>query len=339
MFEREVGPDKKRQLTDLEARYLWTAMALAKEGESERIRHSALQRSTYHSIRARSLSLGWLSERYVPDPTRMGWPRVTFAMATFHGSTNPGPATLWSGEPTAALVWQGTSTVLGVFFYRSEESQEKGLERLKRLNRGLPTYSVLCPVTPESIPIYFDYEGLWAHLIGATGIVSYPIPLTDFPDPPTSLSDRDRRRLQPFVSKSSFDRVLFGMERRTRRLLEKGIVNMRSFLSPQRVPTYLGHSLDYVAVVRGRLKSGTAPELLRALNGECRVFPFLFAVGGGNVLFGAIGQGGEPAKGPVPPRSVREVFNERLDAWETLLEPVPSLRALVDHRYGPLVTP
>lgn len=326
--------ERPRALTDLEVRYLWSALALSGEPESIRIRQSELPRSTYHSIRTRALSQGWVTERYVPDPSRLGRTRVRFALAASMTALGPLPAR-WEKDPSAAVVWEGSRLAFGVFF---PPSNGPAPGKTDARTASAPGVLVESPTDPDSVPIYFDYEGLWAHVVGASGVVRYPAPLSLPLARPPVITARERAALPSLLSQGAFQRTLLSSDRQTRRLLDKQVVRMRTFLNPGALPGYLDRSLDYALFVHGRLKLGTPQELLGLLTAKFHIYPFLFVTVGGEVLLGALGQANR-AWPRNEGESVREGLVNRLDKMTTVAEPLSDLRAVLDHRYTSFASP
>ncbi|MGI0151136.1 MAG: hypothetical protein ACREC5_04275, partial [Thermoplasmata archaeon] len=114
-------------------------------------------------------------------------------------------------------------------------------------------------------------------------------------------------------------------------------------LAPWAVPSYRGRPADRLVLLHCSLRGGIEPEgLFASLTQECRVFPFLFARVGREVLLGVLGAGRESSSGftRTPPRraatSMLRAALESIQSWE---EDLARLAVPVDHRYDRLAPP
>lgn len=343
-----------RGLTDAEARVLAVLLAARPDRERERLRLIDVPRSTYHAIRRRAYDEGWLRDRYVPHPVAFGRPLVTFLLSRPYADRFEELVTTLANEPGAVVVWRGTQVVLAVVFHRKRNEVDRLVARADSGHLAAPATSITVGTEGPTVPIYFDFEGLWCHVAGFDGTLAYPHGLGG-----GMVSDVDEAEPQvlsphqwwaaselvkrPFVaSEAGRGGHLvgpLGLPFSQRQLLKRGWVVHRTILDPARLPAYQGRAADQVVLVTGRPREGARPDLLfSTLTRESRVFPFLFVTGPDRWLFGAMGGSapratdGEPARRPVLP-----TMREYLEGIEILQEPANGFLTPVDHRYDRLL--
>ncbi|MGD0718672.1 MAG: hypothetical protein ABSA15_03730 [Thermoplasmata archaeon] len=266
-----------------------------------------------------------------------------------------------SARPTPGLtevvLWASPQVSLAVFFHADPDAGAKEVGRWERERVLASAMRLTVPLAAPSVPVYFDFEGLWDHLVGLEGTSSYPHGLGGArpdavgdaaPDPP--LTPHTRWALghllgRPVAATERGDdgHLLgaFGLPFSERRLLANGWVTHRVFLEPSRLPAYMGRTADRVHFISGIPRVGARPELLFAtLTGECRVFPFLFIVAKDRWLFGALG-GSSPENGPGGEtrsrRSVLGALREALEGIELVHDASENFSMVVNHRYDRLV--
>ena len=339
-----------RELTDAEARVLGILLGSRGEPERERLRDSGLARSTYHSIRQRAYRERWVVDRYIPHPGLLGAPWVQFALGNPFAERLPEVVARWGGEGGLSVLWQGGATVFAVLFHPSPGAAESAVRRMGSPDLMASARFLSLPATADSVPIYFDFEGLWGHLAHLPGSNHYPRSIL----PPGE--ERRPRELSPSQIRSAAEILArpfraesegrpahrvgpLGLPRSQRRLMAQGAVGLRTILGPGPLPPYQGRRADLLVFVRGEVKSeGSASALLPTLLDQCRVYPFLWAVGPTEVWMGALGHS-QGAPGPPEParRPVLATLGEELQGIEVTREPLSGLRRLVDHRYDRLV--
>lgn len=343
-----------RGLTDAEARVLAVLLAARPDRERERLRQIAVPRSTYHAIRRRAYEEGWLRDRYVPHPVAFGRPLVTFVLSRPYADRFEELVATVSSDPGTVVVWRGSQLVLAVIFHRKPTEIGRLLTRLDAGHLAAPATAVTVRTEGPSIPIYFDFEGLWCHVAGFDGTLAYPHGLgggmlndADEAEPHTlsphqwwAASELVRR---PFAATETGRGAHLvgplGLPFSQRQLLKRGWVVHRTILDPARLPAYQGRAADQVVLITGTPREGARPDLLFAtLSRESRVYPFLFVMGAERWLFGAMGgsaprpAGHEPARRPVLP-----TLREYLEGIEILQEPASGFLSPVDHRYDRLL--
>lgn len=344
-----------RALTDAEVRVIAVLLAAAPDRERERLKRIGIPRSTYHAARRRAYEEGWLRDRYIPDPSRFGWPEVTFVLARPFLDREEELVELWKSDPGVVLLWSSRQLLLGVGLH--ERGEALRFERLlERPPRASAHVAVTAELTEASVPVYFDFEGLWAHLSGLTGTVAYPHGLGGQrdrdADPDPAVTPHLRWALgellhRPYTANSDGKSPHLvgplGLPFSQQRLLTKGWVTHRVLLEPSRLPSYRGRSADQAYFISGRLREGVrAEELFAQLTRECWVFPFLFVVSPERVLLGALGSGSPVAPDPAlpgPRRPVMTTLRGSLEGIEVVQEAIGNFEVHVDHRYEQLLGP
>jgi hypothetical protein len=338
-----------RELTRAEARVIAGLLGSAAATERERLRRISVPRSTYHAARRRAYAEGWLRDRYVPQPERFGLSTALVLAARPFADRGAAMVESWSNTPSCVYLAQGTDLVLGVFL---ESDLAAGRARASAILSGNVVswhQAVLADLHGPSVPVYFDYEGLWSHLAEIGGTVAYPRGLGGTPaaDEPTRLSPHQTWAAgellnRPFVAADPGGGHLvgpFGLPFSQQKMVAQGWVSHRVFLDPARLPSFRGHGADQVVVVTGSWKANARAEVLfRTLTQECRVFPFLYAIDGRRAMLGALGRSGPPSLAASEPRrAVLPTLQESIEGIEVTQVPASSLRTLVDHRYDRLL--
>ncbi|HTS32481.1 MAG TPA: hypothetical protein VMI55_00895 [Thermoplasmata archaeon] len=345
-----------RGLTEAEARVIAVLLAARPDRERERLRIIDVPRSTYHAIRKRAYDEGWLRDRYVPHPVAFGRPVVTFLVARPYADKFDELVETVGQDPGAVVVWRGTQVVLAVLWHRKPGELAKLLGRVESGRLAPAPWAITVRPDGPSVPVFFDYEGLWCHVAGLEGTLAYPHGLgggtendgEETSSPPLSshqwwaASELVRR---PFAAaelgKGGHLVGPLGLPFSQRRLLQKGWVVHRTILDPGRLPPFQGRAADQVVLVAGTPRNGARPDLLFAtLSRESRVYPFLFATAPDRWLFGALGGSTPPApESEGARRPVLPTMREYLEGIEILQEPAAGFLSTVDHRYDRLLPP
>jgi hypothetical protein len=331
-------------------------LAARPDRERERLRQVPVPRSTYHAVRRRAYEEGWLRDRYIPHPVPLGLPWVTFLVARpFADRVDEFGRTI-AQDPGNVVLWSGPQTALAVTFHAQPGEAKRLLDRFAANRLASPPWSVTVRADAPTIPVYFDFEGLWCHLAGLEGTLAYPHglggPLAggDEDEPVATLTPHQRWAVgellrRPFVAtdqgRGGHLVGPFGLPFSQRKMLAKGWVTHRTLLDPARVPEHRGKAADQVVFISGTPKSGVRPESLFAtLTRECRVFPFLLVVGADRWLLSALG-GANPAPEAATGarRPVLPTLREYLEGIEILQESARGFVAQVDHRYDRLLAP
>ncbi|MCI4341301.1 MAG: hypothetical protein L3K11_02850 [Thermoplasmata archaeon] len=290
----------------------------------------------------------------MPDPVALGYPEATVLVARPFADGREGWAEHAAEEPGAVLVWSGTQFGLTIVFHPSLAAAREARRRLTE-SSTLSGSVVLTPsLTAGELPVYFDHEGLWANLTGASGTLAYPrgLPRADPPEsgaPPLS-TPRSRWAARELLSRP-FSAAAngrpehlvgpFGIPSAQRRLIESGVIVHRVLGEPSRMPAFEGRRGGQIVLATGELRDGQSPAaLFLALTRDCRVFPFLYAISGRRVLLGAVGE----SAGPAPPnpavrparRPVLATLLAALEEIDLFRDEAAHLRPLLDHRFDRL---
>jgi len=327
-------------------------LAARPDRERERLRQIGVPRSTYHAVRRRSYEEGWLRDRYIPHPVPIGRPYVTFLLARPYADRFEEFGTKLSGDSSNVVFWSGTQIALGVFFDRRPTDGRKLAERIESARLATNPLVLTVDVHGPSVPVYFDFEGLWCHLAELPGTLAYPhglgggLPeaededwrLTLTPHQQWAVSELLRR---PFTATEQGRGAHLvgptGLPFSQRRTMSRGWITHRTLLDPSRVPPYQGRSPDQVVFLAGTPRKEVRPEVLFAtLTRECRVFPFLFVIGPDRWLLGALG-GSTASPDASSRRPVLPTLRQFLEGIEIIQEAAGAFHPLVDHRYDRLV--
>lgn len=332
-------------------------MAARPDRERERLRQVPVPRSTYHAVRRRAYEEGWLRDRYIPHPVPLGRPWVSFLVARPFADRVDEFARAVAEDPGNVVLWTGTQASISVTFHTRPEEANRLLARFSSGRLATAPWCVTVRADAPTIPVYFDFEGLWCHLAGLEGTLAYPHGLggsvsegNGEEGPAILLTAHQRWAVgellrRPFVAtdqgRGGHLVGPFGLPFSQRKMLAKGWVTHRTLLDPARVPEHRGKSADQVVFLTGSPKSGARPEnLFATLTRECRVFPFLFVVGADRWLLSALGGANPlPADPASPRRPVLPTLREYLEGIEILQEAAVGFASQVDHRYDRLLAP
>jgi len=345
-----------RALTDSEARVISVLLAARPDRERERLRTVDVPRSTYHAVRRRAYEEGWLRDRYVPHPVPIGRPWVTFVLLRPFADRFDEMVGAVAADPGTVVLWTGAHVALAVLFHAKPSDPRRLIDRLVKQKLAPDPTAVTVRADGPTVPVYFDFEGLWCNVAALAGTLAYPHGLgggmesrEDAPEAAAPSSHQwwaiGELLRRPFAAaeqgRGGHLVGPLGLPFSQRRLLQRGWVTHRTILDPSRLPQYQGKAADQVVLISGRPTAGARPEVLFAtLSRESRVFPFLFAVGADRWLLGAMG-----GSGPPPPelrasrRPVLPTLRECLEGIEIVQEPAAGFRAPVDHRYDRLLPP
>jgi hypothetical protein len=350
------GSFRLRALTDSEARVISVLLAARPDRERERLRQVRVPRSTYHAVRRRAYEELWLRDRYIPHPVPLGFPFVTFVLVRPFADRFEEFTRIASADPGNVVLWTGTQNALAIFFHATAKEGRVWTERIDDLKLGAAPALLTVATDGPTVPVYFDFEGLWCHLAGIAGTLAYPHGLggplpTDGKEgeSPTLTSHRAwaigellRRPFSgPEAGKGPHLVGPLGLPFAQRRMLARGWVDHRTLLDPAPLPAYQGKSPDQVVLISGTPRAeARADELFADLTRECRVFPFLLVVGADRWLLGALGASVPPPIDPsAPRRSVLATLRQYLEGIEIVQEPASQFTTRVDHRYDRLIRP
>jgi hypothetical protein len=344
-----------RALTDSEARVIAVLLAARPDRERERLRQVAIPRSTYHAVRRRAYEEGWLRDRYIPHPVPLGRPYVTFLVARPYADRFGDYSQTVAADDGNVVLWNGTQFSLAVFLHAKATEGKRLADRLEKDRVIAPSLAITVHADAPTVPVYFDFEGLWCHLSGLEGTLAYPhglggrstVPGTDDDADLAPLTSHQRWALgellrRPFSAgeqgKGGHLVGPFGLPFSQRRLLARGWITHRTLLDPTPLPPYQGRTVDQVVLISGTPKPGArAEELFSALTRDCRVFPFLFVVGESRWLLGALGGTRSESRPDAPRQAVLPTLQGSLEGIEILQEAASGFSEPVNHRYERLL--
>jgi hypothetical protein len=342
-----------RALTDAEARTIAVLLGSAAAPERERLARSGLPRSTYHAARRRAYDEGWLRGRYVPEPDRFGFPFATFIVARPYADQVEQLIERWAADAGNVLLLGGPTVVVGTFFHRTEAEARAMAAGKAWGDLAGSAGTVVADLRTPSVPVYYDFEGLWSHLSGTSGTIAYPrgiggpepTPPGDGGTPPTDHQRWAAGELlaRPFVDSENGARLVgpLGLPFSQQRLVARGWIHHRVFLDPSKLSSYRGNAADEYVFISGTPKPGLRPEtLFQSLVRESRVFPFLYVVGSDRLLIGAMGASRQRGAPPSPDGSRRPVMptlQESISGIEVIQQAASTVPIRVDHRYDRLI--
>jgi hypothetical protein len=328
-----------RELTVAEYRTILSILAHPNTAERERIRLSGLPSSTYNVVRRRAYDQGWLSDILIPNPGPCGFAAVELRLTRPPLSAKEEILRAWTNDPECVLLWAGLHAMFGVFFLSAPPPTPSPPSTHDATS---PEFRVRVEPQAGSIPVYFDYSGLWARFGGQPPPPAYPSGLDTSSDPfahralvaASGLlrSGAARAPEQPRWTS------LLRFPRSPRRALEEGAVQPRTVLDIARLPAYDGRRIGEFILIQGTLRAGaTVRRLLNFLTGECGVYPFLVAESGGRLILAGVGQMRSEGPGRVPVPSARRpvlaALTEEVDPADLLIEPVEAVDERVRQRY------
>lgn len=324
----------------------------------ERIARTQIPTRTYETAAQRLLTSGIVYDRYVPNPTRLRFPAVSFALVHPFVERADELVGRWSGTSGAVVLWRAPEWVFGVFFRTLAAPPSRLAETLERAGECGRSFWLHVDARDPQVPVYFDFEGAWASLNGTSPSSGYPRPLpgagAELPgsagSPP---ADSDRlvagtlaRRpwatdSEPAVPRRRSPRFFSRSERRA---LANGLVEHRVFLDLTRIPVTRGMRASGLAWVLGRLQDDRTPEgLFAALRSRAHVAPFLFATDERRILLGALARaaasGAPRGFDGAERRPIQQVLQEHLEEIEVVRSPLETIRPIRDHRYDLLLAP
>lgn len=296
-----------------------------------------------------------MRDRYVPHPVPLGRPWITFVVARPFADREEEFGRTLADDPGNVVLWSGAQMSLGVMFHARPNEPKRLLGRIESNRLAVAPWSLTVRADGPTIPVYFDFEGLWCHLAALEGTLAYPHGLgggltdragdgteaTLTPHQGWAVGELLRR---PFTAaeqgRGGHLVGPFGLPFSQRKMLAKGWVTHRTLLDPALVPDHRGRAADQVVFISGAPRAGARPEnLFVTLTRECRVFPFLFVVGTDRWLLSALGAANpRPGESRTSRRPVLPTLREYLEGIEILQEAAHGFTAQVDHRYDRLLS-
>jgi hypothetical protein len=310
------------------------------------VKTTALPRRTFQASRSRILLREWVQRRMVPNFISLGLPIASFVLCRPYAENCRRIQGLWGHETSNALTWASPETLFGVFFSADWRSAQRLAGAIAPEASLLERIILHADIRDSSVPVYFDFEGLWAKLYGRPGLFGYPTPLDwsrelESAVSPVLLQSRRQRVLDAIGSARSegddsarAPLIAIGSERR--KLSRFGLIRPRVFLDPVSVSRTLSGFPDGLAFVSGRLRSDCSYEaLFRILIDDCDIIPFLFACSEGQVLVGSMYRRAAASDAAVRERPASRIamLSACLTTIAVLREPFDGLTVPVNHRY------
>jgi hypothetical protein len=306
-------------------------------------------------VRRRAYEELWLRDRYIPHPVPLGVPYVTFLVARPFADRFEEFTKTVALDVGNVVLWTGHQVLVAIFFHAKAADGRTWETRVAQEKFGTATTLITVRADGPTVPVYFDFEGLWCNLAGIPGTLAYPHGLGGAlpgPEPegeaPVLTSHRawavEELLHRPFTGteagKGPHLVGPLGLPFAQRRMLARGWVDHRTLLDPAPLPAYQGKSPDEVVLITGVPRSGARPEeLFASLTRECRVFPFLLVVGSTRWLLGALGASTPPPPDvSFPRRPVLATLREYLEGIEIVQEAAAHFSPRVDHRYDRLLS-
>jgi hypothetical protein len=326
-------------------------LAHGEESEGDRLKASGLSRTTYHESRRHIYGSRWIEDRYVPDPRALGCPWMAIGLSRPLADRSDEYVRQVAALPGAVVLWALSGCALGVFFLHDPKEVDYASRLWTDAKLVRDSEMVVCEPTPENVPVYFDCEGLWAHLIGRDGTSRYPRSLgIRGPRPQGGVATRGISEMLGEAGQviSSPGPVYLhrtmGLRRSHRVLVEKGFIARRVFLGSGLLPAFDGRDLTRMLFVTGKTGPGfRADTAFPALVTQARVFPHIVAAGNGKMVIGFMGQGGPPPGDSRPPASFGAVLLPVLKSFLSDINifqgDTTTLTHIVDHRYDRLAAP
>jgi len=335
-----------RYISESEATVLRTLLAGLPNSEWERVRSTGLSTRTFERIRRRAYTSGWVFDRLVPNPFCSGFATVVFLVAQPFTEDFPRVQVSWETHPANVLLWRGSETVFGVFFFRG--SRERFLSTLDLPTGRSDPFLVTSASTAYGVPVYFDFEAAWARFTEQRGTLAYPHGLTApaYRNPGTVVLSASElalvgrmvtRPLRSGAENRAFRVNRIFMPHSERRMFDLRVIEKRTFLSPQRLPAYQGRSIERLAFVMGELNSpGAELHLFRTLV-SAGVYPFLFVSEESRALLGTLSSAPTGTFGGSSTRpAILQILQRHLSRIQIVREPSDSLSVVVNHRYDRL---
>jgi hypothetical protein len=327
--------------------------------EHERLVLSRLSRTTYHESRRRAYGNRWIQDRYVPDPKVLGFPVLAVGLSRPLADKAQEYLANISSYPGTVVLWSMAGCALGVFLSRDVKEGEQLALAWSDKRWVRDSDLVVSEPTMDNVPVYFDCEGLWAHLLQKEGTARYPRGLgrsvqgsgvqgsvATQRDPPVEGIAKMLGELTKAIDTPGpvYLHRTMGLRHSQRVMVEKGFITRRVFLGPLALPSFEGRDTNRLLFVSGTMAHGFPPAAaLPTLVQEAGAFPFLVVGGGGKMLIGFMGQGAQspPMNGHAP----SSFSTKLLPALKKFLSDInifqgdaATLVPLVDHRYDRLVS-
>jgi hypothetical protein len=333
---------------------IWAMLAHGEATERERLTLSGLSRTTYHESRRKAYGSRWIQDRYVPDPRALGFPVIAVGLSRPLVDRADEYLRTFAAGPGTVQLWSMAGCALGVFLLRNVKEAERLSQVWSDKRWVRDSDLVISEPTLENVPVYFDCEGLWAHMLQKEGTARYPRGLGTSGRgsasaagwaPPVAGMTKMLCELPKVIDTPGpvYLHRTMGLRYSQRVMVEKGFMARRVFLGPMALPSYEGRDTNRLLFISGTTSPSFSPAAaLPTLVQQANAFPHLLVGGGGKMLIGFMGQGTQsPPASNSPPSS----FSTRLlPALKMFLSDInifqgdaTTMVPLIDHRYDRLV--
>jgi hypothetical protein len=131
-------------------------------------------RRTRDAIRQRLLERDSIAYRYVPDPSVLGRPILTFVIAQPYAEAHALAVSTWLSQPEGAHIWGFKDTLFGLFMLHGTEEAESLRIRLSGPETHRYVFAMDCDARLPIVPVFFDFGASWARITGLAGTMGYP---------------------------------------------------------------------------------------------------------------------------------------------------------------------
>lgn len=342
-----------RALTRGEAVVIRSLLAGEPGSEERRAQYTGLSPPAYQSLRRRVMASGWADFRYLPDPVRFGIPKITFSLVHPFADRQREVVQRWANHAGNVLLWASPQTVFGVFFGRPGTAPPSGPDVLHSSEDAPRGFELTVDVRRPTVPVYFDFEGLWSKVAGFRRPAAYPRgigwrgpsdrPIDRSPIPERSQALAEELVERPFVpddgTSASFHFRSLLRAGSARKLISERLVLPRCYLNVANLPSFGNWVARHLVFLHGTLRpETTAAALFRTVHTRTEVVPFLFATSDRRVLIGAVSPVAtrRPTGRSMVEDALLTTAQKMLHSVDLFREPLENVTVAANHRYDRL---
>lgn len=313
----------------------------------------ALSRRTRQTALGRIYLRRWIEEVVLPNPIVLGNPWSTIALVRPYAEQRAAVEQRWMERPELVHLWSAPDLLLGIHFSRTETAAKELRAAIDDPAAQSHAWFLTFDITRWPIPVYFDFEGVWARLHGG-GPARYPRSLpvrepTGAGSGPERFPGLDRATMSEILDRPAVAedgglvpraRPSWRAQRATRRWSELGWLERRAFLDPTAVHRWITSFPPRIAWVHADLRPGVSPHaLFLALGHDAGIAPFFYATDGTKVVLGTLstGEGGGATARAEGGPSVLTTLEQRASSIVIVRENLDELRTPVFHDFGRLL--
>ncbi len=301
-------------------------------------------------VRQRALDSGWLRERFVPHPSLLGLDVVRVSLWKPFAEYRDQCLSEMLQRPGLVNLWASGEMLFSIEFDVADQRPSSNHEDAQGIRGSVPrlaqAWTVTARISPDSIPIYFDFAGAWSRFTRDSPAPGYPMGLLPLDastlrgvghSDPTLFEVRELL-VRPHRTQSGTSAWIGGFRRRhtrlQRELLRQKCVFRRVLPRFQDIPPFEGRRVTTFRFVTGKRVARSGSMVARIM-AEANLHPFFAAMDESRVILALVSSDrddtGRTDSPPVP------VFAEELRQIEITSESVYSMLPLVDHRYERLI--